>query len=103
MARPLRITVPNLAFHVLDRGNNRQVVWKNSVNSIFFLWRPTAGAGKTVHLVFEENIMLNNQQRAGLCWLNNPPPRLRPLQRPSNLQLNNQVNKIVNNSIVYLQ
>jgi len=28
MPRPLRITVPNLPFHILDRGNNRQIVFR---------------------------------------------------------------------------
>lgn len=37
MARPLRITVPNLPFHVLDRGNNRQVVFREEQDFGYFL------------------------------------------------------------------
>jgi len=28
MPRPLRINVPNIPFHILDRGNNRQTVFR---------------------------------------------------------------------------
>jgi putative transposase len=37
MPRPLRITVPNLPFHVLDRGNNRQIVFHKEEDFIYFL------------------------------------------------------------------
>ena len=37
MARPLRITVPNLPFHVLDRGNNRQIVFHKQEDFVYFL------------------------------------------------------------------
>jgi len=37
MARPLRITVANLPFHVLDRGNNRQVVFREEQDFAYFL------------------------------------------------------------------
>lgn len=37
MPRPLRITVPNLSFHVLDRGNNRQIVFREEEDFIYFL------------------------------------------------------------------
>jgi len=37
MARPLRITVPDLPFHVLDRGNNRQVVFREEQDFVYFL------------------------------------------------------------------
>lgn len=37
MPRPLRITVSNLPFHVLDRGNNRQVVFREDEDFIYFL------------------------------------------------------------------
>jgi len=37
MARPLRITIPNLPFHILDRGNNRQVVFREEQDFIYFL------------------------------------------------------------------
>lgn len=37
MARPLRIAVSNLPFHVLDRGNNRQIVFREEVDFIYFL------------------------------------------------------------------
>lgn len=37
MPRPLRITVPNLPFHVLDRGNNRQVVFREEQDFVYFL------------------------------------------------------------------
>ena len=36
MPRPLRITVPNLPFHVLDRGNNRQVVFREEQDFVYF-------------------------------------------------------------------
>lgn len=37
MARPLRITVANLPFHILDRGNNRQVVFREEQDFAYFL------------------------------------------------------------------
>jgi len=37
MPRPLRITVPNLPFHVLDRGNNRQIIFHNDEDFVYFL------------------------------------------------------------------
>jgi putative transposase len=37
MARPLRIIVPDLPFHVLDRGNNRQTVFREEEDFIYFL------------------------------------------------------------------
>jgi len=37
MARLLRITVPNLPFHVLDRGNNRQIVFREEADFVYFL------------------------------------------------------------------
>lgn len=37
MARPLRITVPNLPFHVLDRGNNRQIVFREEADFVYYL------------------------------------------------------------------
>jgi len=37
MPRPLRITVPNLLFHVLDRGNNRQIVFREERQEEDFL------------------------------------------------------------------
>lgn len=37
MARRLRITVPNLPFHVLDRGNNRQIVFREQADFIYFV------------------------------------------------------------------
>ena len=37
MARPLRITVLNLPFHVLDRGNNRQIVFREEGDFVYFL------------------------------------------------------------------
>jgi putative transposase len=37
MARPLRITVPNLPFHVLDRGNNRQIVFHAEADFVYYL------------------------------------------------------------------
>lgn len=37
MARPLRITVPNLPFHVLDRGNNRQIVFQEEADFVYYL------------------------------------------------------------------
>lgn len=37
MPRPLRITIPNLPFHVLDRGNNRQIVFQEEEDFIYFL------------------------------------------------------------------
>ena len=37
MARPLRITIANLPFHILDRGNNRQIVFHQEEDFIYFL------------------------------------------------------------------
>jgi len=37
MPRPLRITVPNLPFHVLNRGNNRQIVFYQEEDFIYFI------------------------------------------------------------------
>ncbi len=37
MARPLRITLPHLPFHILDRGNNRQVVFQEKEDFAYFL------------------------------------------------------------------
>ena len=37
MPRPLRITVPDLPFHVLDRGNNRQIVFREEQDFAYFL------------------------------------------------------------------
>ena len=37
MPRPLRITVPNLPFHVLDRGNNRQIIFHDDEDFVYFL------------------------------------------------------------------
>ena len=37
MTRPLRIIVPNIPFHVLDRGNNRQVVFRENEDFAYFL------------------------------------------------------------------
>jgi len=37
MARPLRITVANLPFHIIDRGNNRQTVFYEEEDFIYFL------------------------------------------------------------------
>jgi len=37
MPRPLRITVPNLPFHVLDRRNNRQIIFQEEEDFIYFL------------------------------------------------------------------
>jgi putative transposase len=37
MARPLRIIVPDFPFHVLDRGNNRQVIFHEEADFIYFL------------------------------------------------------------------
>lgn len=37
MARPLRITIPNLPFHVLDRGNNRQTVFHEEADFAHYL------------------------------------------------------------------
>ena len=37
MPRPLRITVPNLPFHILNRGNNRQIVFREEGDHIYFI------------------------------------------------------------------
>ncbi|MBT9159105.1 MAG: hypothetical protein DDT24_00242 [Chloroflexi bacterium] len=37
MARPLRVTTANIPFHVLDRGNNRQTIFRNEEDFAYFL------------------------------------------------------------------
>ncbi|MBU4299334.1 transposase [Patescibacteria group bacterium] len=37
MPRPLRITLPNLPFHVLNRGNNRQTVFREKEDFVYFV------------------------------------------------------------------
>lgn len=37
MPRPLRITAPNIFFHILNRGNNRQTVFRDEEDFIYFL------------------------------------------------------------------
>ena len=37
MPRPLRIIVPNLPFHILNRGNNRQAVFLNKDDFNYFV------------------------------------------------------------------
>jgi len=37
MPRPLRITLPNLPFHILNRGNNRQKVFIDEFDFIYFI------------------------------------------------------------------
>ncbi|MDP3052226.1 MAG: transposase [bacterium] len=37
MPRPLRITIPNIFFHILNRGNNRQAVFRDEEDFIYFL------------------------------------------------------------------
>ncbi|MBT9164669.1 MAG: hypothetical protein DDT22_00730 [candidate division WS2 bacterium] len=37
MGRPLRIIVPNLPFHILNRGNNRQSVFREEADFIYYL------------------------------------------------------------------
>ena len=37
MARPLRVTTANIPFHILDRGNNRQIIFYNEEDFIYFL------------------------------------------------------------------
>lgn len=37
MTRPLRIIVPNIPFHVLDRGNNWQIVFRENEDFAYFL------------------------------------------------------------------
>jgi putative transposase len=37
MPRPLRITVSNLPFHILDRGNNRQIIFREEEDFEYFL------------------------------------------------------------------
>ena len=37
MPKPLRITIPHLPFHVLDRGNNRQIVFHEEGDFTYFL------------------------------------------------------------------
>ena len=37
MPRPLRITIPNLPFHIIDRGNNKQVIFQDDGDFFYFL------------------------------------------------------------------
>lgn len=37
MPRPLRITTPNLFFHILNRGNNRQTVFREGEDFAYFI------------------------------------------------------------------
>lgn len=37
MPRPLRITVSNLLFHILNRGNNRQIIFREEEDFVYFL------------------------------------------------------------------
>jgi len=37
MPRPLRITILNIPFHILNRGNNRQLVFKDEEDYIYFI------------------------------------------------------------------
>ena len=37
MARPLRVNVPNIPFHIINRGNNRQIVFREDEDFIYFL------------------------------------------------------------------
>ena len=37
MGRALRITVPNLPFHILNRGNNRQLVFREKEDFSYYL------------------------------------------------------------------
>ena len=37
MPRPLRITTPNLPFHIIDRGNNKQTIFKENEDFLYFL------------------------------------------------------------------
>ncbi len=37
MGRPLRIAVPNIPFHILNRGNNRQVVFRDEKDFEYYL------------------------------------------------------------------
>ena len=37
MSRPLRITLPNLPFHILNRGNNRQSIFLDDEDFIYFI------------------------------------------------------------------
>lgn len=37
MPRPLRITTPNILFHILNRGNNRQLIFKDERDYIYFI------------------------------------------------------------------
>ena len=37
MPRPLRITAPNLPFHIIDRGNDRQTIFQESKDFLYFL------------------------------------------------------------------
>jgi putative transposase len=37
MPRPLRITIPNIPFHILNRGNNRQKTFKDDADFEYFV------------------------------------------------------------------
>jgi len=37
MPRSLRITIPNLPLHIIDRGNNKQVIFKENKDFLYFL------------------------------------------------------------------
>jgi len=37
MGRPLRVTIPNVYFHVLNRGNNRQLVFREDEDFLYYL------------------------------------------------------------------
>jgi len=37
MPRPLRITTPNIPFHILNRGNNRQTIFRDNDDFIYFI------------------------------------------------------------------
>ena len=37
MPRPLRVTIANIPFHILNRGNNRQAVFKDENDFDYFI------------------------------------------------------------------
>lgn len=37
MGRPLRIDIPNIPYHVLNRGNNKQVIFHDDLDYIYYL------------------------------------------------------------------
>jgi len=37
MPRPLRITIPDIPFHILNRGNNRQMIFRDDEDYEFFI------------------------------------------------------------------